>query len=400
MKAPGLIASALLAVAASLLSLALAEATLRIAVRPPDIFYPLDPGVWVFQADPRYVTGIEGPAEYAVNQWGLRSPPFGPDSAEFRILQVGGSTTESRFLAPEENWGGVLSEELDSTRSGLDVWVGNAGRSGLTSRDHVVTIKYALPGLPPIDLVILLVGVNDMTAALRQGWSYVTPPSITEPDAEAVQIRNAFAVSPLGRRRELTGPLSMKPVPWYQQLYLYEITRRARGAFAQDEVRFSVGGAEIGVWRGHRAASTTRVDSLPDLEAPLREYRRNLHAAAAAARENEAQVLFMTQPSIWRPDLSPEEDARLWLGGIGPFQDVPGQPYYSPRALAAALDQYNRATLDVCAELDLPCLDLAPLIPRDTTMFWDDVHLTTAGAALIGRSLAQHLRDRLPATFR
>ena len=99
---------------------------------------------------------------------------------------------------------------------------------------------------------------------------------------------------------------------------------------------------------------------------------------------------------MWRPDLTPAEQRLLWLGGVGPFQEEPGQPYYSVAALAEAMHRYNQTTLEVCAELQLDCFDLAAAVPADTMLLYDDVHYTEAGSALIGRLVAEHLRKSRP----
>ena len=58
-------------------------------------------------------------------------------------------------------------EELE--KSGVnEVWIGNAGKSGLSSRDIYLHIKYALPHLPNPDLTLLMVGVNDFLQRLQE----------------------------------------------------------------------------------------------------------------------------------------------------------------------------------------------------------------------------------------
>ena len=390
-------AAAVLVTAGSLVfALAIAELALRFLVKPPDTYSMLTPGIRVFDPDPRYISGVAGPAHYEVNAAGYRGAPFGKDASEYRILLVGGSTTECTLLDIPEHWGTIVEKNLKQTRDGRTTWVGNVGRSGLTARDHAVSVKYLLRQYPRIDLVVVLVGVNDLTAALRQGNEYKSPLPITNPDAERRQIRNAFAISPEGFRKPIIDGAAAIETSWIRETRLYDLARRAKTGRDAREVVNALGGSNVGVWRSHRQSASRIVDELPALDAPLAEYRSNLNAVVRAAREKGADVVFLTQPSLWRPDLTPAEQRLLWLGGIGPFQEVPGQQYYSVAALSNAMARYNQVTLEVCRAQGLKCLDLAAGLPADTTMLYDDVHFTEAGAALIGELVTKHLRNTRP----
>jgi lysophospholipase L1-like esterase len=392
-------AVALLLVASFAIAIGLAETALRLLVRPPDTYSMLTPGTRIFEPDARYVSGVVGPARYEVNALGYRGPAFGADAAQYRILLVGGSTTECTLLDVSEHWGTLVQNDLQRTRDGRAIWVGNVGRSGLTARDHAITIKYLLRQYPRIDLILVLAGVNDLTAALRQGNAYELPLPITDPAADRRQIRNTFSISPLGFHRPIVDGAAATKSSWITETRLYDLARRVRTAGRAREVINTLGGSNVGVWRSHRQSASQIIDELPSLEAPLAEYRTNLQAIIRAASENGADVVFLTQPSLWRPDLTAEEARLLWLGGIGPFQEQPGQPYYSVPALAQAMALYNQTMLEVCQAQGLACFDLAAALPSDTTMMYDDVHFTEAGSARIGELVAQHLRTVRPDLF-
>lgn len=384
---------------ALLLGVGVAEGALRILMPAPKVYRMLLPGKREFQPDSRFIHGITGTASYAVNEQGIRGRDFGPDSAEYRILLVGGSTTECGLLDDSENWGTIAERDLGVTGDGRRVWVGNVGRSGLTSRDHAVTVKYLLAQYPRIDVVVVLLGVNDLTAALRQAGSYRSPTPLSDPAAERIQVRNAFAMSPGGFREMLTPDLVPVRTPWHKRAHLYQLGRRARVGWQARKVVSGRGGADIGGWRANRQSASRIIDSLPDLMRPLADYRASLEAIVAEARKRNTEVVFMTQPALWKDKMTPAEERLIWLGGTGRFQEEPGHAYYSIPALAKAMDRYNAEGLAVCRAAGLACLDLASRIPRDTSMFYDDVHFTEAGAAAVGHSLAAHLRQAKPDLF-
>jgi hypothetical protein len=124
----------------------------------------------------------------------------------------------------------------------------------------------------------------------------------------------------------------------------------------------------------------------------LADYSRHLSLIGQAADSLGVRLIFVTQPSIWRGDLTPDEEAILWLGGVGPFQETPGLPYFTSRALAEAMLRYNQTLLDLCDNSRWECVDVASAVPRDATHFFDDVHFTEQGARQVAVTVATYLR--------
>jgi hypothetical protein len=133
------------------------------------------------------------------------------------------------------------------------------------------------------------------------------------------------------------------------------------------------------------------LDELPELGPALKEYSTNLEAIIALARAQSIRVILMTQPTLWRGDLSKAAIDSLWLGGIGDFQLQRGNPYYSVAALTNGMRQFNEALLDVCHRHQGECLDLAGKIPKDSTVFYDDAHFTEHGAQRVAEEVSRYL---------
>jgi hypothetical protein len=85
----------------------------------------------------------------------------------------------------------------------------------------------------------------------------------------------------------------------------------------------------------------------------------------------------------------------LWFGWIGADWSR-SKTYYTTGALARAMAIYNGALLGACREKGVECVDAAALIPRDTSMFYDDVHFTEAGSAKLAAVLTSYFRSRVP----
>src|SRR5581483_5305120 len=107
------------------------EGALRVLWPAPTVYRALWPGLHVI-LHPQHSPGVAGPSVYQVNSMGVRGREFGPvRSKEYRILCIGGSTTEGPVNDQSRTWTSLLERHLDRWADGRRVWVGNAGRSGL-----------------------------------------------------------------------------------------------------------------------------------------------------------------------------------------------------------------------------------------------------------------------------
>lgn len=393
-RLPGIV-SKLSLVAASLLAAAVvSEILLRALVPPSRGYYVLPPGVdWTVKPAPGVFPGVEGESHFRVNHAGVRGPAFGEDRAEYRILAVGGSTTRCAILDDTEVWTSLLETRLGRTVDGRSVWVGNVGRDGATTRDHVLHLKYLLPQYPGIDAVVALVGVNDMVYALQQGWQYRFPEAVTEPEAQRRQMPRAFAEIP-GRLQDegtFTGP-----APWYKTTALWQLGRRAKQTLQSRWTYYlrDLPGQEEQA-RINRESAAEWVDSLPPLTGPLREFRRNLNTMADLAAAAKVRLVFVTQPSVWRVGMSRREEHLLSFGVLRSDKG-PRRAFYTTRALARAMAVYNEALLDLCRDRGLECVDAARQLPRDSTAMYDEVHFNEHGSLLLADVLAGYFREHAP----
>ena len=124
----------------------------------------------VFRAD--YVTlppNHEGDG-ITTDSLGFRSRPKVNYGAKpgIRIFAIGGSTTEEIQRADDSTWPHLLQVRLAS-ELGVAVEVVNTGVSGLRSANHLATLKQ-IEGLQP-DMVVVLMGINDWNAHIRQRFS-------------------------------------------------------------------------------------------------------------------------------------------------------------------------------------------------------------------------------------
>lgn len=359
----------------TLLLVTLAEFLLRWLQPTSELYLALTPGTRVvFEA--RHEAGIEGPSLYQVNSMGARAREWSQDrSSEYRVLAMGGSATECLMNDQERAWPAVLEREL-GTREGRTVWVGNIGRSGLASRHHVLQAERLLETYDP-DMVVLLVGVNDLAGRLRGAFD-------RDDDFDFAM---AFQVTP-GE----TAALRWKNDPWFKRTRLWGAIRTLKYNWLHRSLDQDREGESTERWREMRRRGR-RKSELPDLEGALEEYGRNLARIVELVRGRGAEPILMTQPTLWRADLAGEEERLLWMGGVGDFRTEPGAVYYTAGALAEGMDRYNRKLLDVCQKLSVRSFDAASIVPRTTEYFFDDCHFTDEGSRFLGPALADFLRS-------
>jgi len=332
---------------------------------------------------PEIFRDVTGPSRFETDGLGIRGPDFGPSrEAEYRILFLGGSAVESFYLDQPKAWPALVAARLGSTADGRAVWVGNLGKSGHSSRDHVMELRLLIPKLP-VDVIAVMMGVNDLGLRLAQDRSY-NPDFLATNANLAYQIRHTFAVQPsdpnlpfyrqgwLGRLLGLQ-PESLRVKP-------YQVVDNAGWAFEH--------------WRQLRRKAP-KIDTLPPLRAALEEYARNIREIARRGHAMGARVVFLTQPALWRSGLDSAETATLWMGGVGDFQRSRSR-YYTPRALGAGLAAYNRVLMQTCRESGAECFDLAAQIPQDLTMFYDDCHFNEGGSRLVAALVADYFAERRP----
>jgi lysophospholipase L1-like esterase len=285
-----------------------------------------------------------------------------------RVLTLGGSVTECFLLDDADAWPHVLQDTL-AARTHAPVWVGNAGASGQMSLDFIAHAKVLVPLLAP-DITVVMLGGNDLQAWVE---GRLFPAAFDTDDATRRYAERLYTgASPALRSLEPSWALAR--------------LRRDLNAEAVDPTGF------YAQMKARRNAAT-RSDDLPDFEDALDVYAANVRQLATALRQAGTTPVFLTHPSLWRDDLPPEAQAALWAGYD--CMDCPAPKYRSEKALARAMEQLNRALLDVCRTERVECLDLAPKVPKTLDSFYDDAHLLEAGSRIVANLVADFLVERM-----
>ena len=304
------------------------------------------------------LTGITGPIHYSVSDLGLRGPKREEfESADVRILCVGGSTTECIAISDRNTWPWRLQEKLNQHLD-RQVYVGNAGCSGHFSVHHTHQIqRYGL--VDEFDYVLILCGYNDMLCFVRQNYETRLQRVAREALSGEVEGKAYYRYSKL-----------LTLARWFIRCYIrpegviqdsrgefYQVLRDARQTHIHDH-----GFKRLPEGRGQA----------------LDQYADNLRDLIAACRNRKITPVFLTQPCIYRSDLSDEEDSLLWLSSADNGE------------LRELMNQFNEVLTTICKAEDITCLDLAAELPKDTTVFYDDCHFNDSGCEQIADFLAEY----------
>ncbi|MCD4747212.1 MAG: SGNH/GDSL hydrolase family protein [Bacteroidales bacterium] len=367
-------------------ALLLCEAVLRLAV--PSLFnsdyYIRTPDLKkVFKPNHGIMPGVSGESVFIINSQGIRGDEL-TSSHTYKIIAIGGSTTECLYLDQSETWLYLLQETINKNVCNQNVWVGNAGISGRTTRHHLIALQYLPLKELKIDAIIFLIGINDFTKRLSRNMHYETN-FLEKPKVREKLIAETF----------IGGNQPDPDAPFYKKTAIWHLLRKTKQQIFQGNVQDETGKIYI-TWREHRQNAAKILNELPDLSSALKEYAENITKIIDIAKKKSIRLIFITQPTMWKPDMPDNLKNLLWLGGTGDFQNKIGQPYYSVEALAKGINAYNDVLLRICREKNVECFDLASILDKDTSVFYDDVHFNESGATKVAKALSEYMLMRPP----
>ena len=115
------------------------------------------------------------------------------------------------------------------------------------------------------------------------------------------------------------------------------------------------------------------------------EYERNLNEIIDLLKLYRARLIFLTIPTLWQEEADPEIQDLLWFGWIGATGE-----YYTTSVLAKAAALYNQSLLKVCQDRKVEHIDLSSELPKNSEVFYDDVHLNVRGNATVAEIVSRY----------
>jgi len=356
------------------------EMSLRLVYLTPTAFFVYPPRYkQIFKPLPGIMPGIAGESRFITNSMGIRGDEI-PNNATYRILAIGGSATESTMVDQQKTWPYLLQTILNTKSPQAKIWVGNIGKSSLNTRHHILEMKYFVPQVS-VDTIVMMIGVNDVNRRLAQDMRYV-PMTLENIYRDEELYQTAFWSYPdMTAGRDIIKSLALYRAGrsikhWWLFRTTGEVVDEAGKFYTQR--------------RANRQNAAIMRSALPDLTASIAEYEQNINEIINLAGQRSHRIILLTQPTMWKSDMSQDSARLLWFGGIGNYIAEPVNEYYATSALASAMSLYNAKLLDVCSKRSVECIDLAPQLSKDTSAFFDDCHFNESGSQKVADILAEY----------
>jgi lysophospholipase L1-like esterase len=310
---------------------------------------------YAFDPDYASLPGVSGQARSTMNSLGLRGPELPEDG--YRILCLGGGTTECLYLDDSECWTKLLADEL-SRKLHRPVCSCAAAVSDYGSGHHERFLRRsALPDR--FDCVVVLVGANDLVRMI------------------------------LGLDSGEHSP------PWWLQLRTIELLKELWNVRLEKGLIVDYDGREF--IRKRRQRDIGPPPGGVREQQALDAYADRIRRLARAARQRGLRLVLVTQPTLWDDFLNPLAEQRLAFART--FPEPRKWEYLRPGNLREQMDRFNLRLKAVAKETGTELVDLASLMSGEASSFYDDFHFSEKGARQFARLLAEQLA-RTPATQR
>lgn len=285
--------------------------------------------------------------------------PVAKAPGTIRVLALGGSTTRNHRLAPPDRYPRQLEGLLRAARPGAKIEVVNAGQNWWTTKHSLVNyVTYARDWRP--DVVVVMHAINDLEKSRSN-------PDFTIGDYDPKWTHHYASAGRAAR------------APTFEQWLAQHL--RSIGYKWFSRFRFRSVDYPLEDWRSRDA------------------FAANLKRIVHYARSDGAEVLLVTQPSVYRGDLTPDEQAELqapkymrepdgWLRMRSP----------SIASLQGAMAGFNDSTRAVASAEGVRLVEGARAVPKTFEHFIDEVHYTPKGARALAEAVAEGVLATRPFT--
>jgi lysophospholipase L1-like esterase len=296
------------------------------------------------------------------NGLGFRGPEWPDDGKKhLSIITIGGSTTECHFLNDQYTWPYVLGQKLADSLN--NVWLNNAGMDGHSTYGHLIMLNDHVKKLHP-SVVLFLTGINDVETA---------SPSFHD----NLSTKGAWS--------------DFKHYIFENSEVLNLLLNLSRGWRAQ---RFNNTTHEMTVLNNDqllRLPDSVINKRVANQKPYLTAYRSRLQQLADTCIANHILPVLVTQPNQFGVGKDSLTGADLELFDV--------EPGLNGKLIWRILEEYNEVVRNLGREKQIPVIDLAHLLPKNSVYFYDASHFTNAGAEKVASLLAADLLPVLEQQF-
>lgn len=278
------------------------------------------------------------------------------------VLAVGGSTTESFYIADGKTWPELVGRKLRTSFPGL--WINNAGLSGHSSFGHLRQMEQHVVRLRP-KVVLFLVGINDRAKERESSFDNA--------------IKGKARIFDKIKRKILNNSELLS--------LLWSILKTLKAT------ELGINGKEVD-FAALPSVSVSQEDAAAEIHRHrpfLRAFRGRLHKLVDISTSAGIVPVLITQPTAFGAGIDDATGRDL--------EDIPAYGFNGHVAWRV-LELYNDVTRAVAMETRTNLIDLAWRMKRSTRFYRDLIHFSNEGskavASEVGAGLCPILTRHFP----
>jgi lysophospholipase L1-like esterase len=317
-----------------------------------------------------YLQNVPRPlhAEQHVNRWGFKGDEIELQKPNdvVRIFFFGGSTVHCGTVPFESTHVRLLEKRLKQEYPDVKLEVQNLAAEWHTTQHDVIKLLFDAREFSP-DIVLTFHGINDLVRSFES--------DLFAEGEYRQDYRHYFgAVANLARPNKTARKFFNTAAGHWCSDFRFQQVR-----LAGPEGK-GVNGILTMFFPKSEPVEITHWRSLPAFERNLREFVR-------IAKEADMEVVLATQPSLYRNDLSAEDQEVIVFAKSHQFDGK----HASLASLVSGMEQFNDTTRKIAAKEDVLLVELDKAMPKTTEYMYDDVHFTRKGNELVAKEIGDAL---------
>ncbi|MCC6818898.1 MAG: SGNH/GDSL hydrolase family protein [Bacteroidia bacterium] len=272
------------------------------------------------------INGLDKQITYSTNSLGFRGPePPKNWNDAVTIITVGGSTTECSLLSDDSTWSAQLFNQLKQKDN--NIWLNNAGLDGCSTYGHNILMRDYIVKLKP-DYVVFLIGINDLVKS-------------------SFQNEDGFLIN---RKESFMRKLLKKSELFTLIANLIEASKSQKANVAHGKDPYEYKNNEL-----NNPDSSYRMGLENNLKTMIPDYVIRIKELSKQCKDAGIKPIFVTQPKF--------DDSLSYSWKV--------------------MERYNLALIDYCNHEGFPVIDLGLKMPKEVSLFYDQIHYTNKGARTI-----------------
>lgn len=289
----------------------------------------------------------------------LQNPPSkinitDKDPGTFRILCLGGSTTEELALPEDKRYPAVLEDILRKRYPAAKIEVFNGAKNWYTTKHSLISyITYYSDWKP--DLIIVMHAINDLCRSFSP---------------------RDFAIGP------------------YNSLWAHFYGPAINGARPPTFEEHLLGYFEVPLNAWYARYRFLEADYPLDTYVSFSAFKENLRKIVRYGRANSADIILVSQPSLYKEKMGIEEKQALYFGRTIANRrlNFMQTEYPSAESFCRAMKIFNEAARSVALSEGALFVDADGAIEKNLDNFEDDAHYTQRGARLLAEAIAEKIK--------